>query len=212
MDRYRSGHNGPDSKSGSRASGSWVRIPPYPPARACNQADYRLFPFFRNGQFRALALFRRENHPFSPTSIDPHRLVKSSRQTASAAPCQGTAQQFVSLLCVETAEAHHGKCANEKLPKSKYGSLLKGCRRYALEIFSPQILIVQLCNLEYAYLNDSPWKTDSVFRCTDCFARSNGIQPPAFPSQCRTAPLQSQWQQGWRGRNLACSSADLQSR
>ena len=31
MDRYRSGHNGPDSKSGSRASGSWVRIPPYPP-------------------------------------------------------------------------------------------------------------------------------------------------------------------------------------
>ena len=141
-----------------------------------------------------------------------HRLVKSSRQTASAAPCQGTAQQFVSLLCGETAEAHHGKCANENLPKSEYGSLLKGCRRYALEIFSPQILIVQLCNLEYAYLNDSPWKTDSVFRCTDCFARSNGIRPPAFPSQCRTAPLQSQWQQGWRGRNLACSSADLQSR
>lgn len=209
---YRSGHNGPDSKSGSRASGSWVRIPPYPPVRACNQADYRLFPFFRNGQFRALALFRRENHPFSPTPIDPHRLVKSSRQTASAAPCQGTAQQFVSLLCVETAEAHHGKCANENLSKSKYGSLLKGCRRYALEIFSPQILIVQLRNLEYAYLNDSPWKTDSVFRCTDCFARSNGIRPPAFPSQCRTAPLQSQWQQGWRGRNLACSSADLQSR
>ena len=31
MDRYRSGHNGPDSKSGSRASGSWVRIPPCPP-------------------------------------------------------------------------------------------------------------------------------------------------------------------------------------
>ena len=118
-----------DSKSGSRASGSWVRIPPYPPARACNQADYRLFSFFRNGQFRALALFRRENHPFSPTSIDPRRLVKSSRQTASAAPCQGTAQQFVSLLCGETAEAHHGKCANENLPKSKYGSLLKGCRK-----------------------------------------------------------------------------------
>lgn len=141
-----------------------------------------------------------------------HRLVKSSRQTASAAPCQGTAQQFVSLLYCETADAHHGKCANENLPKSEYGSLLKGCRRYALEIFSPQILIVQLCNLEYAYLNDSPWKTDSVFRCTDCFARSNGIRPPAFPSQCRTAPLQSQWQQGWRGRNLACSSADLQSR
>ena len=33
MDRYRSGHNGPDSKSGSRASGSWVRIPPCPPAK-----------------------------------------------------------------------------------------------------------------------------------------------------------------------------------
>lgn len=58
-----------------------------------------------------------------------HRLVKSSRQTASAAPCQGTAQQFVSLLCVETADAHHGKCANENLPKSEYGSLLRGCRK-----------------------------------------------------------------------------------
>ena len=34
-DRYRSGHNGPDSKSGSRASGSWVRIPPYPPKKSC---------------------------------------------------------------------------------------------------------------------------------------------------------------------------------
>ena len=31
MDRYRSGHNGPDSKSGSLARGSWVRIPPCPP-------------------------------------------------------------------------------------------------------------------------------------------------------------------------------------
>ena len=58
-----------------------------------------------------------------------HRFVKSSRQPAAAAPCQGTAQQFVSLLCVETAEAHHGRCANENLSKSKYGSLLKGCRK-----------------------------------------------------------------------------------
>ena len=48
---------------------------------------------------------------------------------ASAAPRQGTAQPFVSLLCGEAAEAHHGKCANENLPKSKYGSLLKGCRK-----------------------------------------------------------------------------------
>ena len=31
LDRYRSGHNGPDSKSGSLARGSWVRIPPCPP-------------------------------------------------------------------------------------------------------------------------------------------------------------------------------------
>ena len=33
MDRYRSGHNGPDSKSGSHVSGSWVRIPPCPPMK-----------------------------------------------------------------------------------------------------------------------------------------------------------------------------------
>ena len=61
---------------------------------------------------------------------------------ASAAPRQGTAQPFVSQLYGETfaappflsvsivsADVHHGKCANENLPKSEYGSLLKGCRR-----------------------------------------------------------------------------------
>ena len=39
-DRYRSGHNGPDSKSGSLARGSWVRIPPCPP-RQKNPAPFR---------------------------------------------------------------------------------------------------------------------------------------------------------------------------
>ena len=61
---------------------------------------------------------------------------------ASAAPRRGSAQQFVSLLYGETfaappflpativsGDAKHGKCANENLPKSEYGSLLKGCRR-----------------------------------------------------------------------------------
>ena len=28
-----------------------------------------------------------------------------------------------------SADVQHGKCANENLPKSEYGSLLKGCRR-----------------------------------------------------------------------------------
>ena len=32
-------------------------------------------------------------------------------------------------LYIISADAHHGKCANENLPKSEYGSLLKGCRR-----------------------------------------------------------------------------------
>ena len=48
---------------------------------------------------------------------------------ASAAPRHGTAQPFVSLLYIVSADAHHGKCASENLPNSKYGSLLKGCRR-----------------------------------------------------------------------------------
>ena len=48
---------------------------------------------------------------------------------ASAAPRHGTAQPFVSLLYIVSADAHHGKCANENFPKSEYGSLLKGCRR-----------------------------------------------------------------------------------
>lgn len=30
---------------------------------------------------------------------------------------------------IVSADAHHGKCANENFPKSKYGSPLKGCRR-----------------------------------------------------------------------------------
>ena len=35
---------------------------------------------------------------------------------------------FLSASIV-SADAHHGKCANENLPKSEYGSLLNGCRR-----------------------------------------------------------------------------------
>ena len=60
---------------------------------------------------------------------EPVITQKQEALPASAAPRQGTAQPFVSLLYGETAEAHHGKCANENLPKSEYGSLLKGCRR-----------------------------------------------------------------------------------
>lgn len=44
MDRYRSGHNGPDSKSGSPAMGSWVRIPPCPPQKVGN-FDRNCLPF-----------------------------------------------------------------------------------------------------------------------------------------------------------------------
>lgn len=67
---------------------------------------------------------------------------KQEALPATAAPRQGTAQPFVSLLyggtfaappflsaSIVSADAHHGKCANENLPKSEYGSLLKGCRR-----------------------------------------------------------------------------------
>lgn len=44
MERYRSGHNGPDSKSGVPLRVPWVRIPPAPPdgalphRRACHLA------------------------------------------------------------------------------------------------------------------------------------------------------------------------------
>lgn len=61
-----------------------------------------------------------------------HEPVITQRQEAlpaSAAPRQGTAQKFGSLLYIVSADAHYGKCANETFPKSKYGSLLKGCRR-----------------------------------------------------------------------------------
>ena len=62
--------------------------------------------------------------------------VITQRQEAlptSAAPRHGTAQPFVSQLYGEAFAAPplypHDKCANENLPKSEYGSLLKGCRR-----------------------------------------------------------------------------------
>ena len=61
-----------------------------------------------------------------------HEPVIPQRQEAlpaSAAPRHGTAQPFVSLLYIVSADAHHGKCANENFPKSEYGSPLKGCRR-----------------------------------------------------------------------------------
>ena len=38
------------------------------------------------------------------------------------------AAPFLSAPIV-SADAHHGKCANENLPKSEYGSLSTGCRR-----------------------------------------------------------------------------------
>ena len=72
----------------------------------------------------------------------PSKSEKQEALPATAAPRQGTAQPFVSLLyggtfaappflsaSIVSADAHHGKCANENLPKSEYGSLLKGCRR-----------------------------------------------------------------------------------
>ena len=65
MDRYRSGHNGPDSKSGSRASGSWVRIPPYPPHRRskANFAPAFLCPNSINLRFRRLSVCSQSSRP-----------------------------------------------------------------------------------------------------------------------------------------------------
>ena len=67
-----------DSKCGRSAqTDARVRISPSPPPKKPVIKPITGSFLFRNGQFRALSLFRRENHPFSPTSIDPHRLPKS---------------------------------------------------------------------------------------------------------------------------------------
>jgi hypothetical protein len=43
-ERYRSGRNGPDSKSGCRlVAGTWVRIPPSPPLFYCISRRYLLY-------------------------------------------------------------------------------------------------------------------------------------------------------------------------
>ena len=81
-------------------------------------------------------------HPLSVFRQKEAYCEKREALSASAVPRQGTAQPFVSQLYGEaftappflsasivSADAHHGKCANENLPKSEYGSLLKGCRR-----------------------------------------------------------------------------------
>lgn len=61
--------------------------------------------------------------------LEPVITQRQEALPASAAPRQGAAQRFVSLLYIVSADAHHGKCANENFPKNEYGSLLKGCRR-----------------------------------------------------------------------------------
>ena len=73
MDRYRSGHNGPDSKSGSRASGSWVRIPPYPPhcRSKVRFAPAFLCPNFINLRFRRLSICFQNSRPPAEQALSP---------------------------------------------------------------------------------------------------------------------------------------------
>ena len=56
----------------------WVRIPLAPPSRACNQADYRLFPFSETGNsvlfhFFGEKIIRSPQHQTIPTGIRSRR-------------------------------------------------------------------------------------------------------------------------------------------
>lgn len=56
----------------------WVRIPLAPPSRACNQADYRLFPFSKTGNsvlfhFFGEKIIRSPQHQTIPTGFRSRR-------------------------------------------------------------------------------------------------------------------------------------------
>ena len=68
-----------DSKSGSRASGSWVRIPPYPP-RSRQQSVFRLLAFLFAQMKPPANISRAQTPHHSP----PFAIIYSGRQTAFA--------------------------------------------------------------------------------------------------------------------------------
>ena len=119
----------PDFKSGDWADGTCH----FPHQRASG---------FSSWSFTSAPWWSARSHPLSVFRQKEACCEKQEALPATAAPRQGTAQPFVSLLyggtfaappflsaSIVSADAHHGKCANENLPKSEYGSLLKGCRR-----------------------------------------------------------------------------------
>ena len=63
------------------------------------------------------------------------RKARSAPRNSRASSGDSSAIRFSALrrnICstsIVSADTHHSKCANENLPKSEYGSLLKGCRR-----------------------------------------------------------------------------------
>ena len=56
------------------------------------------------------------------------RIIRASLGDSSTIRFSALRRNICSTSIV-SADTHHSKCANENLPKSEYGSLLKGCRR-----------------------------------------------------------------------------------
>ena len=69
----------------------WVRIPLAPPSRACNQADYRLFPFSETGNsvlfhFFGEKIIRSPQHQSIPTGFRSRRPPVEQALSPSPAP------------------------------------------------------------------------------------------------------------------------------
>ena len=69
----------------------WVRIPLAPPSRACNQADYRLFPFSETGNsvlfhFFGEKIIRSPQHQSIPTDFRSRRPPAEQALSPSPAP------------------------------------------------------------------------------------------------------------------------------
>lgn len=102
----------------------WVRIPLAPPSRACNQADYRLFPFSETGNsvlfhFFGEKIIRSPQHQSIPTGFrsrrPPVKLSELSFLHRLEPPLSVLNPHFCGGFCllpliriVPAPESHHG--------------------------------------------------------------------------------------------------------
>ena len=120
MEAYRSGHNGPDSKSGDPEMGPWVRIPPLPPTKvSCFDAKHGAFfirkvgilpvplgaPAILNCEFGAMVQAAQAHDAlvFDPDGLSISKLDGGNGTISCAQPAADAG-----ILYLEMARSAHG--------------------------------------------------------------------------------------------------------